>query len=526
LEAAGPTVNALLSPLRGTFGRALLPAGALPALLFLLGVIVFSGEQQALRNILATAISIVQEHPQAHSDDPPPPNDTSGIKPLRLQPGCVVAWCSSRIKRTKEISTIADALSGQGPTPTRSKTLARQKEVNPSAIDAASGEPKQTQPSTTLEVATWTATLVVLALFFAGIRGWLLELSQTLRFLPSALREWLVGYQFWCYRSYKKDFTELPNKLTALRWAREGFKTINVTLFMPPGAAAGGDVTVKQSRLAREVLSEQNKLVQILLRFLLEFNLIYAVYSLYIDVVIWHSLPAWQWKSSHWLLLEEVEQWRTLLTQESIVRALEAAWRRCYARWAQAAERLENYPAEEWFQPTLLGNRIAAVDDYALPRYEIDTSTLLTRLRGVLPSEAKTALDSAQVIVQTHVNCAVSMMLLALWVCAQPGWSQRTTKHLFFIIAALVGAFVFYRAAVRSVAVVRDTIVRVVDLYRLRVITEAGYAAPATVTEEIEMFRELRRFWTSGAPRSGERKIVVKEPKAPKKEEPEALAGC
>jgi hypothetical protein len=172
-------------------------------------------------------------------------------------------------------------------------------------------------------------------------------------------------------------------------------------------------------------------------------------------------------------------------------------------------------------QPTLLGNRTAAVDDYALPRYKIDTSTLLMRLRGALPAGMDTALDTSQVVVQTHINCATSMAILALWECTRWDGAWHLLRQSIFFAIALAIAYLFYRAAIRAVGVVRENIISLVDVYRLRVIVAAGYAAPATVDEELEILKELRDFWTAASPRKAHRKLVVPQVTPEDKKEPD-----
>ena len=87
-------------------------------------------------------------------------------------------------------------------------------------------------------------------------------------------------------------------------------------------------------------------------------------------------------------------------------------------------------------------------------------------------------------------------------------------RALAFIAGSLVLAGTFYRTGVFAFGAVSERIVRLVDLQRLRLITGVGYAPPATVDEELQIFRELNDFFGSGNQRDLKRKLTP--PPAPK----------
>jgi hypothetical protein len=211
---------------------------------------------------------------------------------------------------------------------------------------------------------------------------------------------------------------------------------------------------------------------------------------------------------------EETAAWRSFLRTVPEAVPFLVRMRRAVTRELDIAFlRLRRFPDEQWMQPTALGNRLAALDDYAGKRYGIDTSTMLTRVMGVASADERSEIADAQLRVEVLVLLAAALLLLAAaivgaWWRAEPIRPYRVDWRTIGTILALVTTSTLsYRAAITAFGAVQERVERLVDLRRLDVLSALGYQAPETVAEEKQQFEELHRFFTMATPRAADRKL-------------------
>lgn len=204
----------------------------------------------------------------------------------------------------------------------------------------------------------------------------------------------------------------------------------------------------------------------------------------------------------------EQQEWQRLYasaeTKMAIDRVHAAVDRRLIETTAEAQQQPD---MEKRLSPTMLGNKVAALDDYAESRYGIATSTLWTRLWGVLGQSERQEIANAQLRVEMLANMTVVFAAIAVITAAVSIYRAVSIAGTNLVvdvwsvafasgaIALMIGS---YRTTVHTFGGVADGIIRLVDLHRARVLTTFGLAQPATFAEERAMFRELNAFFANG----------------------------
>lgn len=201
---------------------------------------------------------------------------------------------------------------------------------------------------------------------------------------------------------------------------------------------------------------------------------------------------------------EEVAQWREFLKQELPGEVLEFVGAAANRKYVETRLELDNYPDLAWLRPTSLGTRAAAIDDYAKKRYGIDTTTLLTRLLGILDKTERSGLSDARLSVQMLTNLSLVSTVLfgkfcwhagtSLLKAHQQGWSEVDLRMISFLAIALLSAWAFYRGAVMAYGTLETEIVRLVDLKRLQLIRALGFGMPENLGQERELWSDLEKF--------------------------------
>jgi len=204
----------------------------------------------------------------------------------------------------------------------------------------------------------------------------------------------------------------------------------------------------------------------------------------------------------------EVSRWRELAARPDTKRVIELVRADNYRSWVESVFRSHAFPSEQWVAPTTLGNRFAALDDYAEKRYGITTSTLLKRLVGVIPKEERQEIADAQLGVEVLVNLCVASAALcvAVLISTTPGTlralasgSWVTDRHaVLFIVASLVMTAASHYGAVYASGALAESVTRLVDLHRLQVIRAMGLKSPRTSGEEWETFKALGKLFVDG----------------------------
>ncbi len=110
----------------------------------------------------------------------------------------------------------------------------------------------------------------------------------------------------------------------------------------------------------------------------------------------------------------EIAGWRATIDSErasAVIALVEQDIDRQFARAFQACER---FGGGAFIFPTEVGNRISALDDYALQRYGIDTATIWNRLWWILPKEARAEVSDARLALEALLNLTIALWLAAL----------------------------------------------------------------------------------------------------------------
>jgi hypothetical protein len=351
--------------------------------------------------------------------------------------------------------------------------------------------------------------LLSLGLLLFAIRQSLVTMLQTLP-LPR-IRQRLVARQTQRRQQAQQELEEALTRRTAAGWPQRNFAKpfVHPTIAVPSPAAA-----ITASRGARDVFAQ----------------CLAPVPSTSVDVrkagKILDGLTAiltigGQSQNLPHGVRSEIADWRNLVEThgaERILAALALEADRCFVR---SRRKLDRWPAEEWIEPTALGNRQAALDDYAQARYGIDTGSLWVRLAGVLEPPERREVSDAELSVEVMVNLCVSLFALALGTATVttfdslkaigaghvvPDWTA-----VWFILLPLVLAWAAYAGAVYAHRGMALRVIRLVDLRRLRLLQALGYRV-TTVEEEVRLFNELRGFFSAATPRSPSRPVFMLEP--------------
>jgi hypothetical protein len=209
---------------------------------------------------------------------------------------------------------------------------------------------------------------------------------------------------------------------------------------------------------------------------------------------------------------EERTAWRTLCNNQGVKEVLQHINRHVYRLYSEACRALSDFPGDtRWLKPTSLGNRIAALDDYAEQRYGIATSTLWARLWAVLPEDDRKGVSDAQLMVHMLLNLSMASVVvgamivvdtLHTWHVARMAQEVLRLNWLITIciaMAALCFARVFYLSAVAAFRVVQEHVTRLIDIHRGSLIVKLGFRSPQSLAQEKQFFKDLNAFFTGGS---------------------------
>ena len=211
----------------------------------------------------------------------------------------------------------------------------------------------------------------------------------------------------------------------------------------------------------------------------------------------------------------EIAEWQALMSGD-VKKLIERLDKVVFHSETLIRERFRAYPDEKWVLPTAIGNKLAALDDYAEKRYGIDTSTLWNRLWGILSKQEQQEVNDSQLSIEVLINLslafaamAVGIIVRTLGIAEQPLASARffptsiqlpEWSSILFVIVPPIMAFLCYRAAIFAVGGLSGKVMRLVDLRRLQLIGALGFRSPRTVADEKQMFQKLHDFLTVGKP--------------------------
>ncbi|HEY6329556.1 MAG TPA: hypothetical protein VI756_09465 [Blastocatellia bacterium] len=206
----------------------------------------------------------------------------------------------------------------------------------------------------------------------------------------------------------------------------------------------------------------------------------------------------------------EIGDWKKLLKSERAAKWIEMICSALYQKTVTARQRSDALPEQtQWIRPTEIGNRLAALDDYAERRYNIDTSTLWTRLLGIISAEDRAGITDAQLSVEVMINLMVALAALGILtpvslIFTRPNltldsWLVPLLRPALFTLVPLVLSAIAYKSAVYAVGVLSEKVVRLVDLNSFQLFARLGLKRPKSVGEELEMFGRLRAFFSEAA---------------------------
>lgn len=218
--------------------------------------------------------------------------------------------------------------------------------------------------------------------------------------------------------------------------------------------------------------------------------------------------------------------WSTLAEQPAVRDVIKRMAADAFRETRAATQDRQQHPDDErWLTPTRLGNRVAALDDYAEQRYGIDTGSLWLRLWGILTADERNTVSGAQLGLETLSNIAFVFLLLSGLVLVGAAGQLIAGLRLgravdvawpdvLLFLAFVTLARIAYNACVFAFETVAERVVRLVDLRRLHLLTALGYDAPKTVDEERQMWSELRGFFATADRRLPTRPLTVPPPPA------------
>jgi hypothetical protein len=240
----------------------------------------------------------------------------------------------------------------------------------------------------------------------------------------------------------------------------------------------------------------------------------------------------WAPTIAHWRHLNSAEQTTVavsvsigllLLTQVgaaslySLIRLYEGYWmlrpwaaplgrRRCGAhqrRWDSLVltdprdyqRRYREFPTRvDELLPTRFGNAIRAAESYARDkrRYGVDAVFFWPRLYSLLPDASRDSLSAARSSIEQLLFIAFLSSLLAVTSCVAPLVVRLSpVAWLPAGAGALAGALLAYRAAVSAAISYGELVRSAFDTHRLSLLVALGYALPASVEAERELWQAI-----------------------------------
>jgi hypothetical protein len=349
--------------------------------------------------------------------------------------------------------------------------------------------------------------------------GLLLFSSRSLTFtvienLPgtflSFLRESLIWYQLRQRQKVDREMQELGYTYTAILWYRNNFSKPKyipkwvIPIKLNEVTSSGQEARAIIESLIQEIenlsLAPSHKQLIIIvrgLRYLYE----YAA-----------SMPD---MSS---INEEINLWNKTLSKNGAPRVMDEVAMHVHRKWIAVRQQFHSYPNELWIKPTSIGNKSAALDEYADQRYKIDTATLFTRLWWILSVDERKSVSDSKLIVETLITLSTvtgfaSVIFFIIFIMI--GVRATVDEYIIYNWRALnfclgffaISAFT-YKMAEYSIIYLYEKVTSLIDVYRLALLKKIGYI-PKTIAEEIECLSELRVFFTQGIQRDRNRSVHI-----------------
>lgn len=156
-------------------------------------------------------------------------------------------------------------------------------------------------------------------------------------------------------------------------------------------------------------------------------------------------------------------------------------------------ERLHPLDPEET-QPTAFGNVLAAAADYPRLVYGMDSYHWWPRLLPLLPAEFQELLRSIETPMRAMLNLSLVSLYLGCLAAITLGLaSSQLYIAVICLVAGLLCAQFFYRAAVVQAAELARNIWVGFDLYRYDILEQLHEQEPGDLNEERELWQRLTR---------------------------------
>jgi hypothetical protein len=217
-------------------------------------------------------------------------------------------------------------------------------------------------------------------------------------------------------------------------------------------------------------------------------------------------------------IVAELGLWRALATDERHETVLSKLADYVQRESAIAFEKSQQYAEGPWVYPTAIGNRLAALDDYAEARYGMATGTMWDRLWWVLPDRGRQEIADARLNVETLLNLGAVLLLSALGIAIAviAALSHRLTGcppdvsvgRILLGLVALILAIGCYRGAIFATDALATKMMTLIDTNRLQLLAGLGFV-PKTVTEEFGLLSELNAFFVQAIARQPDRAIKI-----------------
>ena len=214
----------------------------------------------------------------------------------------------------------------------------------------------------------------------------------------------------------------------------------------------------------------------------------------------------------------EVELWRHLMSNQHNETVLGKLTDYIQRESAIAFERTQFYAEGPWVYPSAIGNRLAALDDYAESRYGMATETMWDRLWWILPDRGRQEVADARLNVETLLNLGAVLLLSALGIGISvlaalshrlPGYVPAISVGCVLLgLLSLILAIGCYRGAIFAVDALAAKMKSLIDMNRLQLLAGFGFV-PKTVAEEFGMLSELNVFFIQAIVRQPDRKITL-----------------
>jgi hypothetical protein len=140
------------------------------------------------------------------------------------------------------------------------------------------------------------------------------------------------------------------------------------------------------------------------------------------------------------------------------------------------------------------------LESYSLDRYGINLSYLWPRLLRVIPKDAQSRMEDANIYLDFAAIMTVFTFVLAAVSGVRGYYSppRELSIQLILVAAFLVISRMMYQLAIEATRSFVSETKATVDLYRLKVLGALNLEPPSSPREEFEMWEQMRYFIAQG----------------------------